>query len=72
MRLARRLVRDAMTDRVRRQVASATIALAHALDLPVVAVGIETEADRETMLELGCDLGQGRLFGEIVPAGDVG
>ena len=72
VRLARRLVRDATTDHARRQVASATIALAHALDLPVVAVGIETEADRDAMLDLGCDHGQGLYFGPIVPAGDVG
>ncbi len=72
VRLARRLVRDATTDHARRQVASATVALAHALDLPVVAVGIETAADRDAMLDLGCDLGQGLYFGPMVPAGDVG
>jgi diguanylate cyclase (GGDEF)-like protein len=71
VRLARRLVRDAMTDGARRQVASATVALAHALELPVTAVGIESEAERDAMVELGCDLGEGRLFGSIVPAGDV-
>jgi len=44
----------------------AVIALAHALDLRVVAEGVETEQQRTILLELGCDLGQGFYWGAAV------
>ncbi len=71
LRLARRLVRDAGIDPTRRRVAHGTIALARALGLTVVAVGIETEADRVGMLEAGCNFGQGNHFGPVEPAGSI-
>jgi diguanylate cyclase (GGDEF)-like protein len=69
LRLSRQLVLDATRDTVARRVVTATVALAHALDLTVLAVGIETEDEEMAMLDAGCDYGQGRLFGPIVPAG---
>ena len=71
LRLARRLVRDAGIDPTRRRVAHGTIALARALGLTVIAVGIETEADRVGMLEAGCNFGQGNHFGPVEPAGSI-
>jgi diguanylate cyclase (GGDEF)-like protein len=71
IRLARRLVRDAGLDRARRRVAHGTIALARALGLTVIAVGIETDAERVDMREAGCDYGQGSLFGSAQPAGSI-
>jgi diguanylate cyclase (GGDEF)-like protein len=71
LRLDRRLVRDAGRDPVRRRLAHGTIALANALGLVVVAVGIETEAERTQMLDAGCDYGEGHLFGAVQPAGAV-
>jgi EAL domain-containing protein (putative c-di-GMP-specific phosphodiesterase class I) len=41
----------------------AIIDLAHALDMWVVAEGVETEQQRETLIDLGCDRAQGYLFG---------
>jgi len=49
-------------------VISAVIALAGALGLDVVAEGIETEEQRQALLELGCEFGQGYLFGKPMPA----
>ncbi len=72
LRLARRLVRDAGLDPTRRRVAHGTIALARALGLTVIAVGVETEADRANMRDAGCDYGQGNLFGDARPAGAIG
>ena len=43
--------------------AAGTLSLAHALELAVVAEGVETETQRETLIALGCDFGQGFLFG---------
>jgi diguanylate cyclase (GGDEF)-like protein/PAS domain S-box-containing protein len=49
-------------ERLRRGLAS-LIRLAHDLGLDVTAVGVETEAQRELMLELGCERLQGELIG---------
>jgi len=43
--------------------AAGIVSLAHALGLPVVAEGVETENQREALIELACDFGQGFLFG---------
>ena len=45
-----------------RALVDAVIRLAHALDLNVVAEGVETEAQREALADLGCDQMQGYLF----------
>ena len=71
VRLSPRLVREATLSHERRRVLEGTLALAHALELPVIAVGIESEPEREAMLEAGCDFGQGYLFGRPIPAGSV-
>jgi diguanylate cyclase (GGDEF)-like protein/PAS domain S-box-containing protein len=42
--------------------------LAHALNLPVVAEGVETPAQRDALLLVGCRLGQGHLFSVPIPA----
>jgi len=43
-------------------------ALAGSLDMQVIAEGIETETQRRVLQALGCELGQGFLFGEPQPA----
>jgi diguanylate cyclase (GGDEF)-like protein len=68
LRLDRRLVHDARNDPTRRRVALGTIALARALGLTVIAVGVENDADRAAMRDAGCDYGQGNLFGPVQPA----
>ncbi|MDT0164582.1 EAL domain-containing protein [Actinotalea sp. AC32] len=42
--------------------------LAHALGKQVVAEGVETRAQRDHLVALGCDFGQGYLFGRPEPA----
>jgi diguanylate cyclase (GGDEF)-like protein/PAS domain S-box-containing protein len=44
------------------------VQLAHALDLPVVAEGVETPAQRDALLLVGCRLAQGYLFSAPVTA----
>ena len=39
----------------------AMIEMGHGLDLMVTAEGVETEAERATIIELGCDVMQGYL-----------
>ncbi|HVC24363.1 MAG TPA: sensor domain-containing phosphodiesterase [Acidimicrobiales bacterium] len=45
------------------RIATAIIGLGRALEIDVVAEGIETELQRRRLLELGCELGQGYLLG---------
>jgi diguanylate cyclase (GGDEF)-like protein/PAS domain S-box-containing protein len=46
-----------------RVVANAILDLGRTLGMRVIAEGIETDAQREVLTELGCELGQGFLFG---------
>ena len=47
-----------------------TIGLAHALNLKVVAEGVETEEQLAKLKELGCDLAQGFYLAEPLPSED--
>jgi EAL domain-containing protein (putative c-di-GMP-specific phosphodiesterase class I) len=69
LRLARQLVASASRDPAAKRVVAAMVALAHALGLSVIAVGVETEVEEEAMIDAGCDYAQGFLFGGVLPAG---
>jgi EAL domain-containing protein (putative c-di-GMP-specific phosphodiesterase class I) len=47
------------------------VQLAHHLGLRVVAEGVEDEATRTALLDLGCDLTQGFVHAVPVPAEEV-
>jgi diguanylate cyclase (GGDEF)-like protein len=51
-------------------VVAAILALARALNIQVIAEGIETPAQREALLGMGCELGQGYLLGHPAPIGE--
>jgi diguanylate cyclase (GGDEF)-like protein/PAS domain S-box-containing protein len=51
--------------------ARAILSLADALGLDTVAEGIEVEAQRETLVRLGCHTGQGYVFARPMPIGEV-
>lgn len=50
---------------------TAALALAATMTLDVVAEGVETEAVRRQLVDLGCTRGQGWLFSRALPAADV-
>ncbi len=52
-------------------IVSAVIDLAHALDLSVIAEGIESREQLAIVSSLGCDFGQGYLFGHPRPLSAV-
>ncbi|MGO7021703.1 EAL domain-containing protein [Rhizobium leguminosarum] len=45
------------------EIVRAIVSLAHGLNLVVVAEGVETEVEAEALHRLGCETGQGYLFG---------
>jgi PAS domain S-box-containing protein len=51
-----------------RKIAAAIIGLGNSLSLITVAEGVETQAIADMLLWLGCDIGQGYLYGRAVPA----
>jgi diguanylate cyclase (GGDEF)-like protein len=53
-----------------RDIVASIIQLAHAVNLQVVAEGIEQEATLKVLREIGCDIGQGYHFGAPMTAGD--
>jgi diguanylate cyclase (GGDEF)-like protein/PAS domain S-box-containing protein len=53
-------------------IVAAVTSFAHALGLSVTAEGIEHPAQLERLVELGCDYGQGFLFGQPKPAALLG
>ncbi|WP_275575084.1 EAL domain-containing protein [Methylocucumis oryzae] len=50
----------------------AIIAMAHKLNIKVIAEGIETEQQRRILSVAGCDYGQGFLFSRPLPVYDFG
>jgi diguanylate cyclase (GGDEF)-like protein len=65
-------VRGATSDPNDASVVTAVIAVAHSLDLRVVAQGVETEAQVELLRSLGCDAVQGFLWSAPLAAGECG
>jgi EAL domain-containing protein (putative c-di-GMP-specific phosphodiesterase class I) len=53
------------------EVVRAAIAMGHALQLQVVAEGVERADTAGTLRDLRCDVGQGFLFGRPVPPEDI-
>lgn len=46
---------------------NAIVTLAHNLDMDVVAEGVETILEQDTLKDLGCEFGQGYLFAKPLP-----
>jgi len=68
VKIDRSFVAEVPANRDQGAIVSAIIALAHALQIKVVAEGVETEAQREFLKSCGCDLIQGYLVGKPADA----
>ncbi len=71
LKLDRSFIQDIDTNAEARAIVQAVIQLAHALSLTVVAEGVETAAQRDTLQSLGCDRLQGFLFARPLSAATV-
>ena len=67
VKIDRSFVEPMLTDRSCYAIVKAVLSMCRDMGLPTVAEGIETTAQRDLLLELGCSHGQGYLFGHPRP-----
>jgi diguanylate cyclase (GGDEF)-like protein/PAS domain S-box-containing protein len=63
LKIDRSFVRDIVENASSRAIAQAIISLGRAMSLGVIAEGVETEEQRDCLIQLGCDAFQGYFFG---------
>ncbi|MCG7970749.1 MAG: EAL domain-containing protein [Candidatus Thiodiazotropha taylori] len=64
LKIDQSFIRDIALDSDDRELIIATISMSNGLNLDVVAEGVETEAQREFLIQNNCKLAQGFLFGK--------
>lgn len=67
VKIDRAFVAEVETDSASRYIVEAIITLAHRLGLTVIAEGVETRRQHDSVQDLGCDLYQGFFFSPSVP-----
>ena len=68
LKIDRSFVEDMAKSRENRKIAAAIVGLGHSLGLHTVAEGVETKDQATILLWLGCEQGQGWLYGRPLPA----
>ncbi|MCU0766416.1 MAG: EAL domain-containing protein [Gammaproteobacteria bacterium] len=68
LKIDRAFVEQLTEEAADQAIVRAIIAMAHSLGVEVVAEGVDTDARAALLTRLGCDIGQGFLFGRPVPA----
>ena len=71
LKIDREFVRDLNADRYADSLVSAIISMAASLELRLIAEGVETEAQRATLSQQGCQFMQGYLFCRPLPAAEL-
>jgi EAL domain-containing protein (putative c-di-GMP-specific phosphodiesterase class I)/ActR/RegA family two-component response regulator len=71
LKVDRGFVHGASTDGTRAAICSASLRMAHELQMQVVGEGIEDQDDWNFLSQLGCDVGQGYFIARPMPAADV-
>jgi EAL domain-containing protein (putative c-di-GMP-specific phosphodiesterase class I) len=67
LKISRNFVTDCMSDKVNAPLCKAIIDLAHQFGRLAVGSGIERSADAVALTSMGCDIGQGFIFGKPMP-----
>lgn len=68
VKIDRSIIAGLGNDNVSRAVVEATVSMARALGIDVIAEGVETQDQRSMVIDLGIDLMQGFLFQQPLPA----
>ena len=68
LKVDRSFVASMIDERESRKIVAAIIGLGHSLGLITVGEGVETEKQAEMLRLLGCEMGQGWLYGKPLPA----
>ena len=71
LKIDRSFVKDLTSGGNTTAIVNAMVALGRNLSMSVVAEGVETEDQAGFLTAIGCDVGQGYLFGRPMKAGDV-
>lgn len=71
LKIETRFVSSISSDPKSRVLVAGFLSIAQGLDVDVVAEGIETQAQIDVLVELGCRVGQGYLFGRAMPFDEI-
>jgi diguanylate cyclase len=64
-------VRDLVHDPAAAVLVGGFLSIARGLDVVVIAEGVETEAQRNLLIQMGCQFVQGHLFGKAMPLNET-
>ena len=67
LKIDQSFVRDVTLDANDAAIASTIVALAHHMGLDVIAEGVETKAQADLLISIGCCAFQGYLYGKPLP-----
>ncbi len=70
LKIDRSFIRDIGIDERDRELISAVVAMAHGLNIKVIAEGVETEEQMAYLVKINCDISQGYFYNKPVSAAD--
>lgn len=70
LKVDRQFVENVCQDKKRKIIAESTVKMAKGLGLEVVAEGINSQEDENTLRQFGCDIGQGFYYAKPMPIED--
>jgi diguanylate cyclase (GGDEF)-like protein len=71
LKIDQSFIRDLLTNHKDTEIVTAIVALGQGLKLKVVAEGVETEAIKDQLIQMKCELMQGYFFGRPIPSEDA-